>query len=100
MEHVTQQKIIQIVTDYLEMFPEEFEEFKRGIAKKQAGLKDKKFASTGGEVFQRASHEVPEALYGMLTHRLSEDETEYWKSKKGALWFVKKFPAFRIAEVI
>lgn len=100
-DHVT-----QIVEEYIKLFPSDFELFKDGVKRVRQTLKDEKWGTaegTGSDM--RALFEMPVDLSEMLIMQLSEEEMEWFKAggadrKEGARWFVKNFPAFRLAELV
>ena len=94
------QKIDKSVKDYIQMFPEEFEAFKKAHRIK-VDMQANKFASSERDsMVERALHDVPETLYSSLRLKLNDDEFNYFPSKAGARWFAKKYPVFAVAKEI
>lgn len=94
-----QEKISEIVQDYIRLYPEEYETFKQAQVVKVEAQRTK-FGEAKADVLTRKLHEVPEALFTMLKFRLTEDEFEYFESLEGAKWFAKHFLQFRAAEKV
>lgn len=100
MENQTQGKIVEIVTQYTKLFPEEFDAFKKQNRVKVA-MQDNKFSAlSNSDTVERLVHEIPETLYAALLTKLEAHELDYFTSKKGAEWFAGKFPPFRASEEV
>lgn len=93
-------KIEALVTDYQNIFPDEFSEFRKAIKTKQDMASDKFAAvqNTNNQIIERVLFEIPETLYGIFLVRLEEQEMKYLDSKEGSRWFAKKFPQYRVAQ--
>lgn len=101
MTKETKEKIKECVKAYEDIFVYEFNQFKVGIREKRNQLRDQKFGETKGMDFvDRVLYEVPVTLYEIFIRRLSPDDMKQLKSKKGARWFAKAFPEYRIVEKI
>ncbi|MEM4270780.1 MAG: hypothetical protein QXO70_01645 [Candidatus Pacearchaeota archaeon] len=96
----TKKKIEKIVSDYISLFPSEYEMFLAGIrAKTNEGTGEIKKT----DIIHRPLFEIPETLDKMLSRSLSEDELAwFWRDKKkeGIRWFAKKFKSFRISQKV
>lgn len=99
-EQQTKLVISALVQDYVTIFPEEFLAFKNGIRDKRDNALTKYAETPGSETFIRELGEYPTTLYNLFLTRLSFEQMEWLKSKKGAIWFFKKYPAFSVAKVI
>ncbi len=88
----------KIIREYVETNPEEFVAFVEAQHEKRSQLKNG-FAEFKGSTFvHRALAEFPETLDFELNSKMSKDEYEWFKSKEGQLWLIKKFPAFASSE--
>lgn len=103
MDRLIKDKVKQIVTDYKELFPGEFAMFQKQIADFRAQLTDKQFGTISGDhAMERAVHEMPDTLFGMITKTLTDEElnqftgTDSASQKKAARWFAKTFPEFAL----
>lgn len=95
-----QNKIISIVNKYIKTHYEEYSDVCNQLKDKKE-LQKNKFASTGRESFiNQLATEIPETLDNLIQYGLSEEEWLYYKSKKGTLWFAKRFPEFSPAQKI
>ena len=92
--------ISSLVKDYILLFPEEFIQFKNGMRDKRDIQLNKFSEIKGNDAFIRELGEYPTTLYNLFLTRLTVEQMEWLKSKKGAHWFFKKFPAFAVANVI
>jgi hypothetical protein len=95
-----------IVKNYTRLYPEEWAEFKIGMAAVRASLIDEN-AHTSSDVYgARALYEMPETLQTMLIMGLTEEEMIWLKSgiksnpNQGGRWFAKHFPTFAITNKI
>lgn len=94
----TKETIKQIVKDYIQFEPLEYEGIKNISAEKR-----NKSASDFGEIGKtdiemRALVEIPETLFGMLMTRLTKEDFAWLRSKIGLQWFAKTFKAFCVAK--
>lgn len=108
-------KIREIVKNYIKVFPREFEMWKHGMAKKKTDMElDNPLGKLeADDVIQQALVEMPETLYGLLKQGLTVDEWDWLfahgeyagsKSKgdakhEGLRWFAKEFPVFRLGKL-
>ena len=92
MDLKTKNKIKNIVTLYMEIYPQEYSQFLKSMKQKQATSND--YGDTKMDTIEKLVYEIPETLFGLLTIKLDEDETEKLNSPKGAEWFAKTFPQF------
>lgn len=95
----SQARITILVTEYEQVFKAEYDAFLIGMRQKKA-LQDNAFAETGMDVAERLLFEVPATLHSMFSSRLSIEDMEYFNSKKGARWFAKTFPQYRVSEKV
>lgn len=91
----TKTHITQVVRLYITENPEEWELFKEGVEMTRRFTKDE-FARLYGSNETRALFDMPEVLYSMLVRALSEEEMVWFKTKKGAHWFVRTFKEFAL----
>jgi hypothetical protein len=91
----TKAHITKLIEAYILENPSDWEIFKNGVAMTRKFTKDE-FATLYGSNDTRALFEMPEKLYNDLIIGLSEDEMQWFKTKKGSLWFVRTFPAFAL----
>jgi hypothetical protein len=97
----TQSKIINAVSEYKRLFPEEFQVFLNGNRAKISKNKDK-FGSFSKNIdyFERAILEYPETLFAAFKLKFTDDDWKFLDSKQGSRWFAKQFPEFKAAEKI
>lgn len=100
MKQETKLKLTGIVKMYIDVFSSEFDDFKIGIAYKRGRLKTKFAEMKGSDLIERELYEIPETLFQLITSRLDVKELEDLRTKDGARWFAKTFPAFRISEKV
>jgi hypothetical protein len=92
-------KIHQIVRDYREMFPEEYELYLKAIEQDRVNLKTK-FAELGKTyAIKRALYSVGTKLDAMFLKALTEDEQKELSTLEGGRWFAKEFPQFSLTKV-
>lgn len=98
--------ITQIVKAYIELFPDDFQTVKDGIALTRNNYLDEyASAKLNGSPDMRALFEIPVDLSEMLIMQLTEEEMEWFKAggadrKEGGRWFAKNFPAFALPNSI
>lgn len=95
----TKKHIERIVEQYIKQFSEEYRIFQRAMDMKRSMTRDE-YASVDGSDEMRGILEMPETLSTMLIMDLNEEETEWFTTKAGARWFARKFPAFKLPDVI
>lgn len=97
--------ITAIVENYIRLYPEEYEEFKRGMIAVRAMPRDD-FATLDGSKYTRALYEMPETLQTMLIMGLEEEEITWLKAgvstnrNQGGHWFARTFPVFCIPKKV
>lgn len=96
----TQTKIEKIVTTYIELFPDEFEAFKKGMRAKRDNLKTDFAETKGMDTFDRLLFEIPATLHTMIHGQLTTEEFDYYQSKKGSHWFASKFKVFLVGKSV
>lgn len=77
------------VKKYQSLFSEELEDFKRGHSNMEAG-------SMNMEAMETKVAEYPENLYMMIMKVLDTEQLEWFGSKEGIKWFIKRFPIFAV----
>lgn len=95
----TKKHITSLVRFYIKQNPEEWETFKKGIEMTRQFTKDE-FATLYGSHDTRALFDMPEKLYEMFVMGLDEEEMQWFKTKRGAHWFARNFPAFALPQQI
>ena len=99
MTKKTKMKIHQIVRDYRDMFPEEYELDLKAIEQDRANLKTK-FAEVGKTyAIKRALYSMGTKLDTMFTQALTVDEQKELSTVEGGRWFAKEFPQFSLTKV-
>jgi hypothetical protein len=110
VETPTQRKITNLVEDYIEMFPQEYQNFRDGM-KQKVELQQGDFSEMeGSDVIDRALFEIPETLYSIFQTKLTDEEYHYLfpkpdknfkeTNKEGPRWFARKFKAFRLTKKV
>ena len=99
MEEKPQIAISKIVEDYIRMFPREYALVVKMIGKIRVDqLSSNKQDKFGGikkvDVLERKIGEYPETLDTMFTSKLDSEDLGFFKSKKGSIWFYKKYKQF------
>ena len=94
-----QDKIIEYVIAYKELFADEYQQFLIG-RKEKIDMNLTKFAEPDKDLpsIDRQLHEIPNTLFTILKTRLKEEEWAYFDSIKGSRWFARKYKEFRSAE--
>lgn len=94
-----QKRIINIVSLYKRMFPQEYKQVCEAVVMLRK-MQEDEYASVKGEhagvSAQRALIEMPENLYNSLQTQLDGEELGWFKSKEGARWFIKQFREFSL----
>ena len=93
-------KIQKAIDYYVEVFPEEFEQFKKGVAISRAKQRTKFAEAKGTDFVQRRLYEVPSTLWGAFRSAITDEELRWLQSKEGGRWFAKKYPVFRVTEKV
>ena len=97
---IVKQKITAIVRDYINAFPDEYQNVKR-IVKQKRDAQMTKFASLkGNHAIERALTEYPEAMDGLFIIKLSVEDNNFLRSLEGTKWFARTFREFSLAENI
>lgn len=100
MKEITKNKIRKIVSDYIRIYPLEYENFNKGMRVKQ-GLQKNKFSKVdGSDLVERLLFEIPETLDTLISLKLTPEELEAFRSRQGSIWFAKNFAAFRMPEKV
>ena len=99
MTDATKKKIKSAVEEYIRLFPDEFQLFKKELHEFRWGLRDHTFATPGhSDMLLQEAYRIPASLHSALWIQLSTEEWTEWKEDKGTLWFMKAYPIFRIPE--
>lgn len=94
MNTSTQHAVIDVVSDYIEKNGEEYNLFKAQLEERR-GNQNTDFAEfEKTHAILRQLGEFPEALFNSLKEHLTEGEMEWFRSKDGQAWFIKRFPEF------
>lgn len=91
-------KIKEVVDEYIQKFPVEYEAFCNSVADHR-DLQANEYASLENKdtMLQQFVFEIPLTLDSMIRLRLDDEEKIYWDSKAGAEWFGRTFPHFSSA---
>lgn len=90
-------KIREVVTQYVRLFPAEFQDFKRGLSVSRDQLKTKWGEMKGTDIELRKRGEIPETLFIAINKALSDDERNWFNSKAAHRWFFKEFSDFAVS---
>lgn len=94
-------KVSKIITEYIELFPEEADAFQRQMKQKKDNLRTKFAELKKSDSVERQIHEIPETLHLGFKGLLTESEYKWiMETKEGARWFAKMFPVFSVPEKI
>lgn len=93
-------RIRVIVTEYVRLFPSEFEDFKKGQTVARDRLRTKWGEMKSEGYIARKVLELPATLFGLLTKSLPADAFAWFKSKEGTRWFEKAFTDFAAAKKV
>jgi len=96
----TKDRIRDIVKTYEIVCAGEFSEFKLAMSIKRDLQKSKFSELKGTDMVERLMYEVPEQLFLLFKGILKDEEKGFLQSKKGAIWFAKTFPQYRVAEKV
>lgn len=89
-------KIINLVEQYIKLFPEEFENFKILMNdKSEADKDDYSQILSGDEYIRRKLWEAPETLINIFNVRFEPEDRTFFESKEGGRWFADTFPVFK-----
>lgn len=93
-------KIRTAVTDYQNLFPEEYKQLLKVIEYDKQNLKTEfaELKETRGGGDWRMGFEVSERLFQMIYMKLNDEERDQFKEQKNQRWFMKEFPQFRITK--
>ena len=100
------QKIDIAVQEYIKLFPQEFEAFKRG---REFTIKNQtdKWASANlkESAIERHLFDLPERLHSAIHNNLDDNEREWFTATgdckgnfEGIQWFMMKYPIFSITK--
>ncbi len=81
-------RIRECVDNYAKIFSQEFEAFKSQPVKEAY--------SAQSDIIETKVAEYPENLYMLMVKSLSDEEMEWFRTKKGTMWFVNSFPVFGV----
>lgn len=89
-----------LVKEYTEANAQEIIDFREYMKGVQDGLKNDFAEFKGANYVERAISEFPEGLDAYLIAKMPKDDYEWFRSKEGMRWFVKKFPLFAVPNAI
>ena len=76
------------------MFPDEYNQFCRGMIDKRE-IQNTQFASMStGEMIKQFVYEIPLTLHNILEDSLDLEDKQYLKTQKGAEWFARTHKDF------
>jgi len=99
MKKLTKMKIHNIVRDYREMFPEDYDLDLKEIESIRANLKTQFAEVQKTHAVKRALYTVGTKLDNMFIQVLTEDEQKELSTVEGGRWFAKEFPQFSLTKV-
>ena len=94
MQKLTQQKIISIINQYKQLFPDEYE---AGVLanKQRADTQATKWGEfSDGNDIGREVLRMPTTLHTALMLKLTDEEMKEFEHPKGLVWFQRRFPMF------
>jgi len=94
MSTSTQHAVIDVVSGYIEKNGEEYEAFKTQLEERRGGQNTDFAELEKTQAVLRQLGEFPETLFNLFKERLSDGEMEWFRSKEGQAWFIKRFPEF------
>lgn len=97
---IFKEQITKIVRDYMRTFPAEYNAFRNSVRIKKEGQSNKFGLAKETQIELRALYDIPETLDVSMSMLLSEEALQWLRSKEGARWFARKFPAFKVAQEI
>lgn len=93
-------KIGSLVSEYVELFTQEYEDFKVGQKVKQNLQATDTGVIKGDHLVERVIAEWPETLDSIFKLRLNDKEMEWFRGKPGIRWFVRKFKIFSLVRKV
>jgi len=94
-------KIEECVTEYKQVFTEEYILFKQFVIDNRKELRDEDYGSVEGDhIVERKLLEMPETFYAFLLKALTSEEFKWFKTKTGHRWFARKFNEFCLVKKI
>ena len=88
------------VTDYINMFPQEYKDFLKVIAVQRDGLENEMAEMKGTHFIKRGLSTVPEGLYQMIQKKLGNDQMAEFNALDTQRWFIKEHPQFSLTKYI
>lgn len=90
------------VSDYQQMFPEDYKQLLRAIEEQKQNLKTDyaEIKETRGGSDMRALWTIDERLSTMIGMKLTHEELIEFRKKENNRWFAKEFPQFAITKQI
>lgn len=95
-----QGNIKTFVDEYKKLFPIEYAMFLKQMEMNKLNTYNKFAEIKGTDALERKLIEYPETLYTILYDKLSPEGLAWLTTKKGARWFARKFPEFKVATKI
>lgn len=80
------------------MYRKEYLLVEKAVAMRRHIIKDGLNFEEGADM--KPLYEMSEIMQTMLVMGLNEEETTWFKSKTGGLWFAREFPVFALREKI
>lgn len=90
------------VTDYQQMFPEDYKNLLRAIEEQKQNLKTDyaEITETRGGSDMRALFTIDERLSAMIGMKLTHDDLVEFKTTEACRWFAKEYPQFAITKEV
>lgn len=94
MSTSTQHAVIDVVSGYIEKNSEEYSAFKTQLEERRENQNTDFAELEKTHAILRQLAEFPETLWNLFKEHLTEGEMEWFRSKDGQAWFLKRFPEF------
>lgn len=96
----TKVKVKTAVSDYQKMFPEEYQDLLKEIARQRENLETEFAEVKGSHSIKRALFTVSETLAVMIAQKLDEEERLTFKDLENQRWFCREFPQFSLTKEV
>ena len=93
-----QARIAIAVSDYKEMFPEEYESLMLVIQDQRDNLETDMAEIKGSSTLKRALYTISEKLSGMIHMKLDDADSKEWTELESQRWFCKTYPEFSVTK--
>lgn len=100
ISYKSQMLISLAVSDYMKMFPEEYDKVLKSIKRQKQNLKTDLAEIKEMKGIKRALFTIPETLHDMIVSKLENAELTLFKELDSSRWFAKKFSQFSITKQI